>query len=266
VAASAAPSGWLADCHVHLHPEFTVSAFLDGAVRNLRDAAQRGYTGMLCLADIGPQRGIDRLRRGARGWQVEETDEAESLLLRRGADVLAIIAGRQVATQERLEVLLLGSAAELSGGQPLNATLERAADTGGVPVVPWGVGKWTFGRGRVVERLLEQTDAGALFLGDNGNRPAAVPTPRLLRRARKRGFRILPGSDPLPLAFHAARAGSCGIRIGCEPDLQRPARQLIGLLRALTAEPDLFCRPESLHRFVLAQTLIRLRRRPPLEA
>ena len=202
-------SGWIADCHVHLHSEFDVTSFLDGAARNLRRTDAPGFTGMLCLADIGSQESLARLRHGAPGWSVEGTQETESLLVRGAAGLLAIIAGRQVVTAERLEVLMLGSARPLADGAPLDRTLELADAAGGVAVLPWGVGKWTFDRARIVARVLAEADPRALLVGDNGTRPGIVPEPRLLRVARARGFRVLPGSDPLPLAFHAARAGSC---------------------------------------------------------
>lgn len=270
--ASAVPSaghdrtGWLADCHVHLHDGFAPDVFLDGAARNLAVAARQigageGSGGCLFLTETRRQRGFDRLQDGyASRWQVEKTAEALSLVARReGTTVtLVVIAGRQVVTRERLEVLLLGSQAELPDGESVERTLERARETDGIAVLPWGFGKWSFARGRIVERLLSSAGGSALFVGDTGNRPTSLPLPRLLRRARDRGIPVVPGSDPLPLSSHVDRAGRCGIFLECVPDLQRPASQIRHLLLATRAQPETFRQPEPLVRFAVSQTLMQL--------
>jgi hypothetical protein len=260
-------AGWLADCHVHLHDSFDPAAFLDAASYNFQKfigppQKTGGEIGTLLLAEPRRQQGFARLLEGCgSGWTVQPTAERYSLLAKKGATRLAIIAGRQVVTRERLEVLLLGSNADLPDGEPIERTLEMAAATGGVAVLPWGVGKWAFGRGRVVERLLSRTSAGPFCVGDNGNRPRILGTPRLLRRARELGKIVLPGSDPLPLPGHVRRAGTCGVFLECMPDLERPARQMVSLLRGLESQPPIFWQPEPLLHFAVSQVLIRIRRK-----
>jgi hypothetical protein len=265
--ASHRQTGWLADCHVHMHDEFAPEVFLDGAARNLAVAARQigageGSVGCLFLTETRRQGGFDRLQRGGGGWSVQHAAEPVSLIARRGAaDVLVVVAGRQVVTRERLEVLLLGSSAELPDGESVERTLERAGETGGLVVLPWGFGKWSFARGRIVERLLSSAAATTLFVGDTGNRTSVLPRPRLLRRARRLGVPVLPGSDPLPLSSHVERAGRCGIFLECVPDLEQPADQIVRLLRGTRVQPQTFGRPEPFVRFAVTQILMQLSRR-----
>lgn len=254
-----AATAWLIDCHVHFHPSFHPAAFIDAAFAAFRrTSGGAAVTGALCIADARGQRGFERLKQSRGEWDVAETSEATSFLIGRGSAVLAVIAGRQVATAERLEVLQLGSAGTLPDGEPLASTLSRARVNGGLAVVPWGFGKWSFARGRLVRALIERDD-GALVLGDTGNRSAAFRAHAALRAARARGIPILPGSDPLPVPSHATRAGSCGVRLACVPDLDRPAQQMLALLAQRT-QPETFCTRSSLPRFVADQIAIRMPR------
>jgi hypothetical protein len=247
--------------------------FLAAAAANLDRAARHvgagpGGIGCLCLAESRREHGFERLRKvTVRGWAAGHTDEDASLLLMRdGVLVMAVLAGIQIVTRERLEVLVLGRTDRLPDGEPIERTLERAGATDGAVVLPWGFGKWMFGRGRTARRLLADRSR-RLAAGDNGNRPALLPAPTLLRQARRLGVPVLPGSDPLPLPTHAGRAGSFGAFIECSPDMSRPARQIVGLLGVAGMRLERFGEPEPLLRFAAAQAALRMRRdgwpRPP---
>ena len=58
--------------------------------------------------------------------------------------------------------------------------------------------------------MLERLGPQAVFLGDNGGRAALAGVPSLIRRSEQRGFRVLPGSDPLPIACDHERVGAFG--------------------------------------------------------
>lgn len=158
-----------------------------------------------------------------------------------GEGSLVIVAGRQTATRDGLEVLGLGRDHEVEDGAGLEETVEAVLATGALPVIPWGFGKWWGGRGRRVEELLRGELASRIFLGDNAGRPGLAPPPRLFRLAAERDVPVLPGSDPLPFRRHASRAGSYGflLRAGagdetCREDAAngagRPATRLLELL------------------------------------
>lgn len=263
----------LVDAHVHLYDEYDLGAFLAGARANFRAAAEalglpREAPTCLLLAELGGRRWLAEARRGpgvARGWKLEPTAEPESLVARppEGDGGLVVIAGRQIATAEGIEVLALAADVQVPDGLPLAETIARAREAGAVTVLPWGFGKWWSKRGRVVRAALPagRDGLGTLFIGDNGNRPAAL-APRLFAEAERRGIPVLPGSDPLPLPGHAGRAGSHGLVLEGPFDERRPAASLRALLAAAPVRPRRWGRPAPLGRFLADQVALRRRKRP----
>lgn len=260
----------LIDGHVHYHACFEVAPFLEAAAANFR-AARREVgephaVGCLMLTENA---WVHAFRAFAEGvveretadWSVEETTEGCSLVAVKGTRTrLLIVAGRQVVAAERLEVLALATSQEFSDGLPFRAALESVVSSGAVPVLPWGFGKWTGARGRTVRDLISSPEADAIYLGDNGGRPAHFRAPPLFRLARARGVPILPGSDPLPLPAEVRKPGRLGFVLTGPVDFQAPARSIRSLLSS-RGQPRSFGRLESPGTFVLRQTQLRLRRR-----
>lgn len=245
----------LVDSHVHFHACYDLPSFLDGALRNFRKAGTG--TGYLLLTESAGAHWFRRWRDGltAGGWRFEPTMEEESLRARNGVgEGLVLVAGRQIVTRERLEVLALGKDLELSDGLPLHEVLERVRESGALPVLPWGFGKWWGRRGAVVSEALGQN--GELFLGDNGGRLG--PDPALFRRARKLGVRVLPGSDPLPFSRHTGLAGSYGFILPHAVDFERPAETLLRRIRE-SGQSRAFGRRAGLPRFLRDQVGMQLR-------
>jgi hypothetical protein len=253
------PAFALVDAHVHFHPCFDLQTFLDGALRNFRNARKAAEgTGYLLLTESAGAHWFQRWRDGLNaggGWRFELTPEDESLLAVSGTgERLVLVAGRQIVTRERLEVLALGRDLELPDGLPLVETLERVRESEALPVLPWGFGKWWGRRGAVVAETLGHD--GELFLGDNGGRLG--PEPALFRQARKLGIRLLPGSDPLPFARHAGLAGSYGFVLPHAVDTDRPAATLLRRIRE-SGQPRAFGRRAGLPRFLRDQVGMQLR-------
>jgi hypothetical protein len=245
----------LVDSHVHFHSCYDLSAFLGGALRNFRKAG--AGVGYLLLSESAGAHWFRRWRDGLKieGWRFEPTGEEESLRAVNGTgERLILVAGRQIVARERLEVLALGKDLELPDGLPMAETLERVRESGALPVLPWGFGKWWGRRGTVVAETLEQD--GELFLGDNAGRHG--PEPALFRRARKLGVRVLPGSDPLPFSRHAGLAGSYGFVLSHAVDLDRPAETLLRRIRE-SGQPRAFGRRAGLPRFLRDQVGMQLR-------
>jgi hypothetical protein len=240
----------LVDCHVHYYGQYDVQRFLDCAAHNFRcyggllaSADQR--LGVLMLADPGGDPPFQRLASDARlaaGWTLVQTDEPTSLVARGADATLLIIAGRQIVTRERLEVLALGTADRIEPGLSLEETLRRVAVTGALAVLPWGFGKWWSKRGAAVRRLLRTTSPGDVFLGDNGARAAGLPDPAPFRLARQAGVLILPGSDPLPLSGQEERVGSYGLVLSGDLDLAAPTPDVLGRLRKAAPQCEEFGR------------------------
>lgn len=271
----------LVDAHVHVHECFDVARVFDAAAANFAAAAgalggKRAHDGVLCLAECRGQRFLEGVRerraarvwRGRHGfWEAEEGGERETLVVRRGGTRLNLIAGRQLVTRERLEVLALGTTAPLAEGEPMETTLAAVRAAGAAAVLPWGVGKWLGARGAVIARILADPAWHDVLLGDNGNRLELGPEPAPFAAARRAGRAVLPGSDPLPLQGEEARVGAYGFAVDVDLDPLRPAAALLALLKSSSAFV-VFGRREPLARFVGNQLALKLRSRarPPSAA
>ena len=267
----------LVDAHVHVHECFDVARVFDAAAANFAAAARAlagdrdppPYDGVLCLVESRGERFLDSVRAGRTGrvwrgrhgfWEVEEGCEPETLVVRRGSTRLKLIAGRQLVTRERLEVLALGTTAPLPEGEPMDTTLAVVRAAGAAAVLPWGVGKWLGARGAVVARVLADPEWRHVLLGDNGNRLELGPDPAPFAAARRAGRAVLPGSDPLPLPGEEERVGAYGFAVDVDLDPLRPTAALLALLKSSSAFV-VFGRREPLARFVSNQLALRLKSR-----
>jgi hypothetical protein len=200
------------------------------------------------------------------GWHVERGDDGCSARIARGNDALLLVAGRQIVTAERLEVLALGCAHEFPDGGPIREVIRAVVDRGALAVIPWGFGKWIGRRGRIVRDLVEHAGGAPLFLGDNGGRPGVWPRPAVMAWAETQGVRVLGGSDPLPLPHHATRAGSYGFILNGWQDHGSMGLAVTSRIRALQQSPPEFGALSSLPAAVRAQAGLRWRQRHRGEA
>jgi len=260
----------LVDAHVHVHAVFDVPRFLDAAAANLAEAARAmgrdatQMTGVLLLTAGRGEGAFERLRVACAGeghWRIANAVDAEALVLRSAAGrVLVVIAGCQIVTAEKLEVLALCCAREFSDGGSMTDTIAAVRQNGGVALVPWGFGKWTFARGQRIAALLT-TDGDPPLLGDNGGRPALSWTPRYLRHGARRGIPVLPGSDPLPFADQGKRVGRVGVVMDAPLDLNRPAASVRAWLMSLNGQPVRFGTGVGIAAFVRDQLRMQWRKR-----
>ena len=227
------------DAHVHLYPCFDPARWLDAAAANL-GIAGADRIGVLMLTETVLDDAFAMLAGAGRigRWEIGPGGEPGLLIARRqeraheGEATLWIVQGFQTVSLEGLEVLALATTRRPADGAPLAATVEAIRAAGGIPVLPWGFGKWTGRRARVLAAFLEEADPAELHLGDNGGRPRGWPTPAPLRRwqAGAGHGSCLAGSDPLPLPDAVDRVGSMGVQWRGGLDFERP---LSGLRRAL---------------------------------
>lgn len=215
------------DGHVHIYDCFDVDLLFDSARKNLMQAGEQlgigkeSVTPVLLLTEGATDTWYGRLRETAGSgeqkisahWDGRFSRDMDTLTLSRRdrpEEKLYLVPGRQVVTAEKIEVLALFCSAGIDNGLPLEETVAAIGQSGGIPVLPWGVGKWLGKRGRIIKDFLSSRPEGVLFLGDNGGRPNLWPTPTLFTLGRVKNIVVLPGTDPLPLAGEALRVGSFG--------------------------------------------------------
>ncbi|MGH8295047.1 MAG: hypothetical protein ACRETZ_06065 [Steroidobacteraceae bacterium] len=268
------------DAHVHLHPCYDPDELLQNAYDNLAAAGteaerKRPVACFLLLAECAPDEGFGALRALAEGrppsagasglrlrrWVVAPTAEDIGVAVRQGERELFIVAGRQVACREGLEVLVLGTTHRFADGRPIREILLEA-DALGVPrVIPWGPGKWFFRRGRLLHALVEEFRKPTLFLGDEGGRPVFWGYPQPFAHAARLGVRDLPGTDPLPFPHDVGKVGRMGFRIAVDLDPARPGGSLLRALTQAGTALERFATLEPPLRFVRNQIGMQLRKR-----
>ncbi len=269
------------DAHVHLHSCYDPDDLLQNAYDNLSAVASNGADAaarkayFLLFAECAPDDCFGALRALAEGrprsngsssvrlqrWSVAPTAEAISVLARCEGRELFLVAGRQIACREGLEVLVLGTTRRFEDGRPIREVL-RETEAMGVPrVIPWGPGKWFFGRGRLLDALIEEFRKPTLFLGDEGGRPVFWGYPQHFTRAAQLGVRDLPGTDPLPFPHDVGKVGRMGLKVAIDLDPSRPGESLLRGLTQGGAPLERFATLEPPLRFVRNQIGMQLRKR-----
>ena len=215
----------LVDAHVHVYDCYDVAALLDAAHRNFSTEAQRHrmddmFQGTLLLAETSRDNwyhsvidGGHNLAFGSWRFSPSDSDRHSLRAQRKTGESLVLIPGRQIVTSEGIEVLALLTDQLFKDGGMVEDILDQIQESGALPVLPWGVGKWLGSRGAIVTRILQKKSNSCFFLGDNGGRPFGWPEPTQLKEAAEAGIKVLPGSDPLPLPREASRVGSFGFGI-----------------------------------------------------
>ncbi len=258
----------ISDTHVHIYNCYPLDHFLDVALHNLAAIAAEIGNGernsyALLLTETQADHWFQRARGQKQkigGWQItaHEADSAV-VIAEKGKNSISIIAGRQVVTSERLEVLMLLSDALISDGLSLRETVYAISQAGGVPVIPWGFGKWSGKRGETLDAFLADDVQIPFFLGDNGGRPGILSEPRQFQCMKKRGLSVLPGSDTLPLPHDLHRVGSSGVQLpGDFSDAEKPSEHM---RRLLVEKPEVikpFGRRLAASAFMKNQLLLRL--------
>ncbi|HEY8240471.1 MAG TPA: hypothetical protein VIH35_03450 [Kiritimatiellia bacterium] len=217
-----------ADTHVHLYPFYDAGQLFGHARRNLAALAPSSGALVVMLTERSDCRVFralrDRTLRPTAGWTVETCGDQHAVYVRsESGQGLFLVAGRQINTRERIEVLALTADLDVPDGLPIDEVLPRVRESGAVPVLAWAPGKWFSGRGKIVERLIDTATRGGLLLGDTSLRPTVWPEPELMKRGQAHGLAILAGSDPLPFAGEERRAGTYGVALDVAFDAEHPA-------------------------------------------
>jgi hypothetical protein len=237
----------LIDGHVHIQPEFDLNVFLENAWENFsrhtttNEESVSADRFVLLLTEANGcdvfSSLVEKIRQGndwpEGQWSFSATQEDNSLLAVQGNRKLFLIAGSQLVSSERIELISLFVPLQRSNGSlSLEKLAKHIRDKGGLPLIPWGVGKWLGKRSRIIHSFLESPPVSVFLVGDNGNRPKLWPYPRLLKIAEQQGVGSLAGSDPLRISHHVYRPGVRGGVVEGDIRMDFPARDLQDLLES----------------------------------
>lgn len=253
---------YLLDTHVHFYPCFEINTFFNSAYDHFQTAIKqhglhRDSLGCLFLTEKSNENFFHLFKSLTNDrWQFYPTEEEDSLIVIDEHRTILLIAGRQIVTKEKLEVLALGTSAYIKEGNSLYDTIQTVEQQGAVPVIPWGFGKWWGKRGKIIKEIL----SSQIFLGDNGGRPRWGTDPTLFRIASSKGIPILPGSDPLPFKSQERNTGRCGVIVDGEIDLKRPGEGIKKMVRSLRTQPKTYGKGERLIPFIINQIRMQMRK------
>jgi hypothetical protein len=261
----------LVDTHVHIYDCYDLDALFDAATANLGRAAQKlGIAAerrecMLLLTETVNDHYFDALASGKvqpRRWRAEQTAEPAVLkLVLMGQPVVWLVAGRQIATREDLEILALGTTERFPDGETIGESLAKVDRSAAVTALPWGFGKWWGRRGTIIRQLMTAVRNRPLYGGDNGGRLSLSIRPDLLKFGEQRGHKVLPGTDPLPFPGQEARVGTFGMVLPDWEPTDRPLERLTARLAGLQESPLEFGSLTGLVPFVRLQIAMQMRKR-----
>ncbi len=194
----------IADTHLHLYPNYDIDAAFTCFLQNTSTTSEQ--IRIACLAERHDCHFFESIRSG--DTQLEHfsvatnktSDSAKELTLRstQSDQEFTLLPGRQVISSENIEVLALACTQQIEDGLPAREIIKQVNAAGGLAVVAWSPGKWFFSRGKVVATLLDQFRNDSFVIGDTTLRPYFWPTPSLVNKAKRKGFKVIAGSDPLP--------------------------------------------------------------------
>jgi len=268
----------LVDAHVHIYDCFHLPTFLDSAFANFKAEAVRcgrenSFTAVLLLTETSKEDWFHRLAgyvcdkrnngtKSIGNWAFHRTNEKCSLYTQaENFKGFFLIAGRQIVTSEGLEVLALATTETFKDGSSIDKLIEVVGKSGGIPVVPWGFGKWMGRRKAILKNLLETTKGSGFFLGDNRGRPAFWPRPSLFELAERRGIRVLPGTDCLPFPSESYRTGSFGVSLQGTITPEHPTGDLKRIFLDPKTEFRVYGSLERPYRFFRNQLTVRIMKR-----
>ncbi len=264
----------LADVHTHIYDCFDLGRFFDSAIQNFATVAGKfekseKFVSILFLTETQNDNYFEFLRQAAQdgsrsipGWAVNLTEEGCSVsVARSNGQQIFLVAGSQVVVEEDLEVLALATPERVPDGLPLQKVINEVIRSGGLPVIPWGFGKWMGRRGKILEALLQSNEFPSLFLGDNSGRPSFWSYPPYFEQAAAKQIKILPGTDPLPFESEADRVGRFGFSTYGLLDPQHPARDLKQILLNPNAQLQAYGALENPLRFIRNQIAMQIVKR-----
>lgn len=186
------------DTHVHIYPEYNLELLYNAALENFARYSSHSQFNVICLTDRNGQNSFDLLQKS--GLAITKIDR---LLLKAGKPDLKSIyffLGKQIVTKEKIEILGLGMEETIPDGLSAEEVIDKILLAQGLPVLPWGLGKWFFSRGKTVTKLLEKYPQ--LSLGDISQR---IFYSHILNKFCERN--LIFGTDPLPGKGPEVRVG-----------------------------------------------------------
>ncbi len=228
------------DGHVHLYPIYNLKNAVESGVNNLKFYSKKWTSSIIpvwLLVERSDANFFDQIYQSPNRYEYDGatfkqgSDDLTNVVEKHNEPILYIFAGRQLVTKEGLEVLSLVSNLNVPDRhKSINDVIQLVKDSGGIVTLNWAPGKWFFNRGKVIARQIKEKSINQIFIGESTLRHTLWPEPKLVKRARKKGFPIIAGSDPLPFADEEKCIGCFGFLIKGNFDPEKPAQSFRDLM------------------------------------
>lgn len=192
-----------ADTHVHFYPCYDLSSWIYSAFKNFALGSED--LKILFLTERSDCNFFEQLENQSIKIPDFEIRRISETILElqniKNKDSLFLVAGKQIISSERIEVLALGTKIQIKDREKSAKEIILQLKNNCIEIcLPWSPGKWFFKRGKIIRNLLNLFSPEDFVLGDVNSRPLGYLLPLLMRKAKKRNFSIIAGSDPLPFA------------------------------------------------------------------
>ncbi len=259
------------DAHIHIHDCYNLEQFFNSAETNFKKQADKlktnSFVGVLCLTEISGVNVFDKLSNFAKekkkigNWLISFTQEENSLSVTKDNFAIFVIAGRQIVTKKKLEVLAIGLKEDYKDGKPIEEVIQHVVKSGAIPIIPWGFGKWFSQRKEILRKIVLQKKSYPIFLGDNGNRPWVFKKPKIITLGFENLILNLPGSDPLPFKRENKKPGSFGLYIDDVINQDKPFDNIYKILTSSKKQFKTYGKLESLFYFLKNQIAMQIVKR-----
>lgn len=221
----------VADTHVHIYPCYDLPLFFKNAFRNFSALEQKAFHVLMLTERFDCHFFEDLCNKAVvcSGYSFIPVDDLTVRVDNSEGKSLYVVAGRQIVSLERIEILGLMLNDIIPDGLPIKEALTRIQNLGGLAILSWAPGKWFFKRGATIHELI-MLNAYKLMLGDTSLRPTLWKTPRLMRYGQNQGLKLLAGSDPLPFKGEEHLVGNYGIVSDGSFDEKNPALSIKTML------------------------------------
>jgi hypothetical protein len=218
---------YAADTHVHLYPYYDLAQAFTSAFKNLNRLAKAhlspgGVYGpdslvkLLFLTEGQHYQFFHQFQEGVlrideeNKFKIKKIENRILEITDPSGDRLFLIAGRQIVSRDRIEILGLMLEKEIENGLASEDIMDQILREGGIPVLSWAPGKWLFKRGKKIRSLLERYTREQIALGDTTLRPGVLEPPGIMSFAMGKGYSILAGTDSLPFSGEEEWIGKYG--------------------------------------------------------
>lgn len=259
------------DGHVHLYPVYDLKNAVACGVRNLKEHSKKFSSIMIpvwLLVERSDANFFEQIYQSPEKYENDGVkfkhgnDDVTIVVEKDNAPILYLFAGRQLITNEGLEVLSLISNLNIPDRQQsMDDVIQAVKDSGGVPTLNWAPGKWFFKRGKVIARQIHERSIDEIFIGETTLRNTLWPEPKLVKQARKKGFPIIAGSDPLPFLGEERGIGSFGFLIEGTFDPEQPAQSLRAMMHRNGKDVQIIGKRNDIFTFARRQYKIMMEKR-----